>query len=95
MRIVNFSVNNFRAITGGLENNKINFDGSNTIFIFGQNNVGKSTFLLAYEFFFSNKKPTTDDFHKRSTDEVMEIELELGVDEVDIAYIAEKQEKKL
>ncbi|WP_081203065.1 AAA family ATPase [Niastella yeongjuensis] len=52
MRLINFSVNNFRAISGGLNNNQINFDGSNTIFIFGQNNVGKSTFLAAYDFFF-------------------------------------------
>ncbi len=93
MKLINFSVNNFRAISGGLDNNKINFDGSNTIFIFGQNNVGKSTFLSAYEFMFSDKTPTADDFYKRSGSP-MEFELELGVDAVDLSYIKEKQEKK-
>lgn len=55
MKLIKFGVNNFRALSGGVENNQINFDGSNTIFIFGQNNVGKSTFLLAYDFFFNDK----------------------------------------
>lgn len=95
MRLINFSVNNFRAITGGLENNKINFDGSNTIFIFGQNNVGKSTFLIAYDFFFNSKTPTLDDFYKRDAEKSMEFELELGVDEIDLDYIKEKQDKKV
>lgn len=95
MRLIKFAVNNFRAISGGLENNEINFDGSNTIFIFGQNNVGKSTFLAAYDFFFNNKTPLFDDFYKRDDSEKMEFEIELGVDETDLAYIQEKQEKKV
>lgn len=94
MRLIKFSVNNFRAISGGLENNQINFDGSNTIFIFGQNNVGKSTFLAAYEFMFLDKTPTIDDFFKRGEAKVIEFEVELGVDEIDLEYIQEKQEKK-
>ncbi|WP_457831550.1 AAA family ATPase, partial [Staphylococcus aureus] len=57
MRLIKFKVNNFRAITGGLEKNEIDFSGSNTIFIFGQNNVGKSTFLAAYDFFYKDKTP--------------------------------------
>lgn len=95
MRILSFAVNNFRAINGGLENNRINFDGSNTIFIFGQNNVGKSTFLAAYAFFFNDKTPQLDDFYKKDDTKPIEIELELGVDETDLRYIEEKQEKKL
>lgn len=95
MRLIKFSVNNFRAISGGLENNAINFDGSNTIFIFGQNNVGKSTFLAAYEFMFSDRNPTIDDFYRRDESKPIEFELELGVDQIDIAYIQEKQEKKV
>ncbi len=95
MRLIKFSVNNFRAIYGGLENNQINFDGSNTIFIFGQNNVGKSTFLAAYEFMFSDKTPNSDDFYKRDESKNLEFELELGVDAADLAYIEEKQEKKV
>lgn len=95
MRIIKFAVNNFRTISGGLENNQINFDGSNTIFIFGQNNVGKSTFLKAYEFFFSDESPTENDFHKKATSLTMEFELEIGVDGIDLSYIGEKQATKL
>ncbi|MGN8072648.1 ATP-dependent nuclease [Mucilaginibacter sp. 22184] len=95
MRLINFCVDNFRAISGGLENNSINFDGSNTIFIFGQNNVGKSTFLAAYEFMFSDRSPMADDFYKRSGSKSMEFELTLGVDQYDLKYIQEKQEKKV
>lgn len=95
MRLIKFSVNNFRAISGGLESNQINFEGSNTIFIFGQNNVGKSTFLTAYEFMFSDKTPVFDDFYKRDESKPLEFELELGVDDFDLEYIQEKQEKKI
>lgn len=95
MRIIKFAVNNFRAISGGLENNQINFEDSNTIFIFGQNNVGKSTFLAAYDFFFKDKSPNKDDFYKKDSANAIEFELELGVDEIDLAYIMEKQEKSL
>ncbi|QEC41560.1 ATP-dependent nuclease [Pseudobacter ginsenosidimutans] len=95
MKLIKFGVNNFRAISGGLENNQINFRGSNTIFIFGQNNVGKSTFLAAYDFFFNDKVPSLNDFHKRDENGVLEFEIELGVDEVDLLYIEQKQSKKL
>lgn len=94
MKLITFSANNFRALSGGLENNQINFDGSNTIFIFGQNNVGKSTFLSAYEFMFRDKVPTVDDFYKRSPDQKIQFELNLGVDVVDLQYIDEKLPRK-
>lgn len=42
MKILQFGVNNFRGISGGLLNNLIDFTNTNTIFLFGQNNVGKS-----------------------------------------------------
>ncbi|WP_323824603.1 hypothetical protein, partial [Pseudomonas aeruginosa] len=60
----------------------------------GQNNVGKSTFLAAYDFFYKDKTPIIDDFYKKSLSSEMEFELQLGVDEVDLEYIKEKQEKK-
>ena len=94
MKIVKFAANNFRALTGGLENNQINFDGSNTIFIFGQNNVGKSTFLYAYQFLIKDQTPTVDDFYKRDPVGQMEFEVELGVDQVDLEYIQENQPRK-
>jgi putative ATP-dependent endonuclease of OLD family len=95
MRIIKFAVNNFRTISGGLEHNQINFDGSNTIFIFGQNNVGKSTFLAAYDFFFNSKTPTIDDFYRRDQSDQLEFETQLGVDDVDLLYIQDKQRTKL
>ncbi|HVU98500.1 MAG TPA: AAA family ATPase [Puia sp.] len=95
MRIIKFGVNNFRAISGGLENNQINFDGSNTIFIFGQNNVGKSTFLAAYNFFFNDQSPSVDDFYKRDQSDYLEFEVQMGVDDLDLKYIQEKQKTKL
>jgi putative ATP-dependent endonuclease of the OLD family len=94
MKLIKFGVNNFRAISGGVENNMIDFADSNTIFIFGQNNVGKSTFLAAYEFMFKDKAPTIDDFYRRS-ESPLEFELFLGVDAADLAYIADKQARKV
>lgn len=95
MKLVNLAVNNFRAITGGLQSNQINFSGSNTIFIFGQNNVGKSTFLKAYDFLYNDKSATIDDFHRKDGTQPIEFEVQLEVDEIDLKYIEEKQEKKL
>ncbi|MFV5049920.1 AAA family ATPase [Klebsiella quasipneumoniae] len=51
MKISFFGVDNFRTISGGIENNKIIFKDTNTLFIYGANNAGKSTFLKAYVFF--------------------------------------------
>lgn len=60
MRIVRFSVNNFRCIEGGLDQNTVTFNGSYTIFIFGQNNVGKSSFLKAYKAYYDNSVEAGD-----------------------------------
>lgn len=95
MKIISFAVDNFRGIGGGLENNRIIFDDSNTIFIFGQNNVGKSTFLLAYEFFYAGKSPLQDDLYNKDTSKEMAFELEAGIDAQDLEYIEQTQEKKL
>lgn len=95
MKVINFAVNNFRAINGGLKQNTINFDDSNTIFIFGQNNVGKSTFLYAYDFFYSDKVASMEDFHRGTTENDIEFEVEFGIDEEDLRYIEEKLERKV
>jgi predicted ATP-dependent endonuclease of OLD family len=95
MKLRKFSVNNFRAISGGLECNQIDFEGSNTIFIFGQNNVGKSTFLAAYEFIVKDKTPGLDDFFRKGDGIKMEFELVLGVDLVDLKLVEQKQPKKI
>ncbi|MFA0526031.1 AAA family ATPase, partial [Vibrio sp. 10N.222.52.C3] len=48
MKIKSLKVMSFRNING--KNNILDFNDSDIIFIFGQNNVGKSTFLHAYEY---------------------------------------------
>ena len=94
MKINFFAVNNFRGISGGLENNKIIFADTNTLFIFGQNNVGKSTFLKAYEAFFKDFQPTPDDFFNRDEKNNIEFEIEVQMDEYDIERIEEAAPKQ-
>jgi putative ATP-dependent endonuclease of OLD family len=83
MKIVSFAVNNYRGISGGLEPNRIDFQGINTLFIFGQNNTGKSTFLKAYDFFYHDELPGADDFYRKNTDNKIEIQIEVELDEWD------------
>jgi predicted ATP-dependent endonuclease of OLD family len=92
MKIINFSVNNFRCIGGGLDKNKINFSGSNTLFIFGQNNIGKSTMLNAYEFFYNNQKVEEDDFCNKNISVPIEMELELQIGEQDRDQLGTKEQ---
>jgi predicted ATP-dependent endonuclease of OLD family len=85
MKIINFSVNNYKGINGGLSKNTINFEGSNTIFILGQNNAGKSSILKAYEVFYEDKKLDIDYFFKKNTTNNIEmiLEVELTTQEID------------
>lgn len=83
MKIVSFWINNFRWISWWIKNNTINFNDSNTIFLLWQNNVGKSTFLKAYDFFYSCESPTEDDLFKKNIKNKIEFELELELDEFD------------
>lgn len=94
MKIRSFAIDNFRALSGGLQNNKVDFRESNTIFLFGQNNVGKSTFLKAYEFFYKSETPKEDDFFKKDTSRKIEFELEVELDEFDFEKIAAVAPKK-
>lgn len=94
MKISFFGVNNFRAISGGIENNKIIFKDTNTLFIYGANNAGKSTFLKAYVFFYSNEKPTTNDFFKCDDNNSIEFELEVQLDDLDKQRIEAKAPKQ-
>ncbi|MES0490850.1 MAG: AAA family ATPase [Leptospirales bacterium] len=83
MKINYFAADNFRCLHGGIEKNKLEFKDTNTLFIFGQNNVGKSTFLKAYEFFYYESTPNNDDFYKKNDDYPMTFELEVQLDELD------------
>jgi len=94
MKIISFGVNNFRGIAGGIENNTIEFNNSNTIFLLGQNNVGKSSFLKAYEFFYKNSAATVEDIYRMNPNNIIEFELVLQLDEFDFQKdsIANKKE---
>lgn len=83
MKIISFGVNNFRGIAGGINNNTIEFNNSNTIFLLGQNNVGKSSFLKAYEFFYKNSSAVVEDIYRMNPENIIEFELVLQLDEFD------------
>lgn len=73
MRLIELRISNFRGLGG--KKNVINFDNSNVIFLIGQNNVGKSSFLHAYEFFVNSKQKATEaDFFQYNTNTPIEIE---------------------
>lgn len=54
MKLIDITINNFRSING--ENIKLSLDGSDIIFVFGQNNAGKSSLLSAYEYLITPKQ---------------------------------------
>ena len=94
MKIISFGVNNFRGIAGGLENNTIEFNNSNTIFLLGQNNVGKSSFLKAYEFFYKSSTPTVEDIYRMNPENIIEFELVLQLDDFDFQKDAITKKKE-
>lgn len=53
MKLIKLIISNFRGLKGS---NTIDFTNSNIIFLIGQNNIGKSSFLRAYEFFIDPKQ---------------------------------------
>ena len=94
LKINYFAINNFRGISGGLDQNKIVFEDTNTLFIYGQNNVGKSTFLKAYQYFYKDEKPVKEDFYKSDVKNHLEFEIEvrlLPIDKTRIEAAAPKQ----
>lgn len=73
MRLYQLKIKNFRGLKG--EDNVIKFDKSDIIFLIGQNNVGKSTYLRGYEFFVNPKQlAKISDFY--NYDNSIPIELE-------------------
>lgn len=66
MKLQKLIIENFRGLKG--KENVIDFSNSNIIFLIGQNNVGKSTYLRAYEFFVNPKQTArTEDFYNYDT----------------------------
>jgi len=67
MKLIKLRICDFRGLGG--ENNEIDFTDSDIIFLIGQNNVGKSTYLRAYEFFTSPKQiATREDFNNHTSE---------------------------
>ena len=62
MKLQRLIVQDFRGLKG--DGNIIDFSGSDIIFLIGQNNVGKSTYLRAYEFFVNpSQSAQREDFY--------------------------------
>ena len=61
MKLLDITVKNFRSIKG--DGITLSLKDSDIIFLFGQNNAGKSTLLSAYEYMVTpNKKASLNDF---------------------------------
>ena len=66
MKLEKLIIKNFRGLKG--ENNVIEFSNSNIIFLIGQNNIGKSSILRAYEYFVSpSQKALREDFYNHDS----------------------------
>lgn len=64
MRLKTLRINNFRAIHG--EGNELYFGDNNIVFIFGKNNIGKSSILHAYKYFASpSQAASITDFYNQ------------------------------
>lgn len=73
MKLIKLKINNFRGLKG--EHNIIEFDGNDLIFLIGQNNIGKSTFLKSYQYISSSKQVAQiEDFYNRNESIPIEIE---------------------
>jgi putative ATP-dependent endonuclease of the OLD family len=72
MKLKSLIVNNFRGLKG--DENIIDFEGTDIIFLIGKNNFGKSTFLHAYNFFVEPKRVATiEDFYNKDITVPIEI----------------------
>lgn len=82
MKLCKLIIKNFRGLKG--DGNIIDFNNSNIIFLIGQNDVGKSTFLKAYEFFVkSSQKAEKSDFYNYDASNPIEIIGEFEKEELD------------
>jgi len=83
LKLCKLTIKNFRGLKGN--KNTINFENSNIIFLIGQNDIGKSTFLKAYEFFVNSKqKAERSDFNDYDVSNPIEIVGEFLKEECDL-----------
>lgn len=72
MKLIDITIKNFRSIKG--EGITLSLKDSDIIFLFGQNNAGKSSLLAAYEYMITpKKKATLNDFLGFDTNNHIEI----------------------
>lgn len=89
MKLVSLKIDNFRAING--EKNIIEFKDNNIVFLFGKNNIGKSSVLHAYKYFTSpNQIALITDFHEQDTNKNIVIEATFLKEDSDITNFDEK-----
>jgi len=89
MKLVSLKMNNFRAING--DGNVIEFKGNNIVFLFGKNNIGKSSVLHAYRYFTSpSQKALITDFHEQDATKEIVIEATFLKEDSDIDNFNEK-----
>lgn len=83
MKLVKLKINNFRGLKG--ENNIIEFDGNDLIFLIGQNNIGKSTFLQAYQYMSNSKQVAKiEDFYNKDDSNPIIVEGFFELEEEDV-----------
>lgn len=84
MKLKRLIISNFRCLKG--DQNIIDFENSEIIFLIGKNNNGKSTFLHGYNFFVeARQKAQQTDFFNSSVDNPIEIIAEFRKNENDTA----------
>lgn len=89
MKLQELKIKNFRSLKG--DNVKISFVGSDIIFLFGQNNFGKSSILAGYEYFITPKqKATLCDFFGFNEDNPIEMLAVFQKDDGDDKIFKEK-----
>ncbi|WP_028468991.1 ATP-dependent nuclease [Neptunomonas japonica] len=89
MKLVSLKINNFRAING--EENIIEFKDNNIVFIFGKNNIGKSSVLHAYRYFTApTQKSLITDFNEQDVTKKIVIEATFLKEATDVDNFARK-----
>ncbi|MCK8087002.1 AAA family ATPase [Vibrio sp. 1CM8B] len=89
MKLKSLKISSFRAING--DENIISFIDNNIVFIFGKNNIGKSSILHAYQYFVKpNQAAQITDFYGQNAGNNIVIEATYIKEDSDNDYFSEK-----
>ena len=89
MKLIDITIKNFRSIKG--DGITLSLKDSDIIFVFGQNNAGKSSLLSAYEYMITpKKKATLNDFLGFDINNTIEIKTTFLKEEGDNAIFEKK-----